>query len=82
MSDSFLTAASRSTIFSVDETRPSIVEVTGALAGRYELQERYEDGSVLLGPDTSLKATLGPGERLASSKEFKAAFGDLPTGSD
>lgn len=65
----------------MDEIRPPIVEVTGALSGRYELQEQAEDGTVVLRPDTSATAIM---RRLSSepvsAEEFDAAFGDLPTG--
>jgi hypothetical protein len=42
------------TIHRMGETR--IVEVTGALTGRYEVLEQADDGTVLLGPDTSIEA--------------------------
>ncbi len=70
-----------STICCVNEIRASIVEVTGAVTGRYELQERSEDGTIVLRPDTSAAAIM---RRLASepvsTEEFDSAFGDLLTG--
>jgi len=65
----------------VDETRPPIVELTGALTGRYELLEQAEDGTIVLGPDTSAEAIMRRhNSRPATADEFRAALGDLPTG--
>jgi hypothetical protein len=70
-----------STIHIVDEIRPPIVEVTGAVTGRYELLEQAEDGTIVLGPDTSAEAIMRrQTSRPATDEEFEAAFGDLPTG--
>jgi hypothetical protein len=64
----------------VDENRPPIVELTGAITGRYELQEQAEDGTVVLAPDTSAMAIMARlASEPASSEEFEAALGDLPT---
>jgi hypothetical protein len=64
----------------MDETRRPIVEVTGAVSGRYELQERREDGTIVLAPDSSAAAILErEGARAAMPEEFEQAFGDLPT---
>ena len=68
------------TIHYVDEI-PPIVEVTGAVNGRYEVLEQAEDGTLVLGPDTSLQAIMRRhNSRPATAEEFQAAFGDLPTG--
>jgi hypothetical protein len=75
------TVVGASTILSVDEIRPPIVEVTGAVTGRYELLEQSEDGTIMLGPDPSAEAILRrQNSRPATAEEFEAAFGDLPTG--
>lgn len=64
----------------MDEERFPIVEVSGAVSGRYELREQREDGTILLGPDTSAQAILRrAGSRPATPEEFEQAFGDLPT---
>lgn len=58
-----------------------MVEVTGAVSGRFELLEQAEDGTIVLGPDTSAEAiTRRQNSRPATDEEFEAAFGDLPTG--
>lgn len=49
---------SRATIWRVDEITTQIVALKGALSGRYEVLEKGEDGTVLLGPDTSAEATM------------------------
>lgn len=69
-----------STISSVDESPPSIVEVTGAVNGRFEVEQRTEDGALMIGPDTSLPAIMHRlDSRPATPDEFQATFGDLPT---
>ena len=74
-------ASSTPRIHVVDENRRPIVEVTGAVSGRYELQERREDGTIVLAPDSSAAAILErEGARAATPEEFEQAFGDLPTG--
>lgn len=63
------------------EDRSGIVELTGALTGRYRVQDTREDGTVLLRPDTSQPAILDRAKaRPATREEFERAFGDLPTG--
>lgn len=63
----------------VDGSR--IVEVTGAVSGRYEVLEEREDGTVVLGPDTSIAAIRRRlGTQPVSAEEFNELFGDLPTG--
>ncbi len=63
----------------VEKTR--IVDVSGALTGRYELLEEREDGTVVLSPDTSLVAIRRRlGTEPVSADEFEELFGDLPTG--
>jgi hypothetical protein len=58
-----------------------IVDVTGAVTGRYEVLEEREDGTVVLSPDTSIGAIMRRlGSTRATDEEFEAAFGDLPTG--
>lgn len=57
------------------------VRVSGAgLEGEYVLEERREDGSLVLRPDTSIDAIR---RRLdvepVSDEEFETLFGDLPT---
>jgi hypothetical protein len=65
----------------VDDGRPLIVEVSGALSGRYELQERRDDGSIVLTPDTSDAAIFErEGGHPMTPEEFERAFGVLPTG--
>jgi hypothetical protein len=65
----------------VEDERLPIVDVTGAVNGRYEVLEQGEDGTIVLGPDTSADAIM---RRLGSTpmteQEFERAFGDLPTG--
>ena len=74
-------ASTAPTIHVVDQTRRPIVEVTGALSGRYELQERRDDGSIVLKPDLSDAAIFErEGGRPMTAEEFERAFGDLPTG--
>jgi hypothetical protein len=74
-------ASSTPKLHVVDENRRPIVEVTGAVSGRYELQERREDGTIVLAPDSSAAAILErEGARAATPEEFEQAFGDLPTG--
>ena len=63
----------------MDELR--IVDVTGAVTGRYEVLEEREDGTVVLSPDTSIDAIMRRlGSTPVSDGEFRAAFGDLHTG--
>lgn len=65
----------------MDENSLPIVEVTGALEGRYEVLEQAEDGTVVLGPDTSIEAIMRrTGTEPVSQEEFQELFGDLPTG--
>ncbi len=74
-------AAAVPTIQPVDPDCLPIVEVTGAINGRYELLEQADDGTVVLGPDTSFKAIMERlGSRPATDEEFQQAFGELPTG--
>ena len=57
------------------------VEVTGAVSGRYEVVEVREDGTVLLGPDTSIAAiTQRHPSQSVSAEEFERHFGHLPFG--
>jgi hypothetical protein len=65
----------------VDQTLRPFVEVTGALRGRHELQERRDDGWIMLEPDLSDAAIFErEGGRPMTAEEFERAFGDLPTG--
>lgn len=50
------------------------------LAGDYLVEERGEDGSILLHPDTSAEAMLERtgGGRLATPEEFGAEVADMP----
>jgi hypothetical protein len=58
-----------------------IVDVTGAVTGRYELLEEREDGTVVLSPDTSIAAIRRRlGTQPVDAEEFNELFGDLPTG--
>jgi hypothetical protein len=69
------------TIHRMGETR--IVEVTGALQGRYEILEQADDGTVVLGPDTSIEAIMRrTNTEPVSVEEFEQLFGHLPTGPD
>lgn len=50
------------------------------IAGDYIVEERGEDGSVLLRPDTSIEAIRKRlGTRPMSREEFGRHFGDLPS---
>ncbi len=50
------------------------------IAGSYVVEERNDDGSLLLRPDTSIEAIQRRlGGRPMSDAEFEEAFGDLPT---
>lgn len=74
-------ASAATRVHGLDQTRRPIVEVTGALHGRYELQERRDGGSIVLKPDLSDAAIFErEGGRPMTAEEFERAFGDLPTG--
>lgn len=61
----------------MDGNRPKFVEVNG----RYEVLEQSQDGTVLLGPDTSAEAIMRRGgSRPMTAEEFERHFGDLRTG--
>jgi hypothetical protein len=50
------------------------------LEGDYIVEERHEDGSLLLAPDTSIEAIRKRlGTRPMSSEEFEEHFGHLPS---
>ena len=62
----------------MNETDQPIVEVTGALTGRFEFLEQHEDDTGLLAPDTSAETILRRlGSRPATAEEFQQAFGDV-----
>jgi hypothetical protein len=49
------------------------------LAGEYVVEERHDDGSLLLRPDTSVRAMeRRAGLRPMSEEEFEEVFGGLP----
>ena len=59
------------------------VRLTGELTGKYVVDEVYEDGRIVLRPDTSAaaireRAGLDP----VTDDEFERAFGDLPSDSE
>ncbi len=57
------------------------VKVSGAeVNGSYVLEERLEDGRLVLRPETSVAAIRArPGVEPASDEEFERHFGHLPT---
>lgn len=54
--------------------------VSGDLTGDYVVEERWEDGRIVLRPDLSVRAMLSRHDaRELTSEEFEQHFGDLPT---
>ena len=57
-----------------------LVELTGAINGRYEVREERTDGTLVIAPDTSIDAIRARhGSRPATRKEIDDLFGELPT---